>query len=142
MKCAFVALVGVALAACASTPIRWANEGDFKLHIQDNPAQQRFDLTLNSTAEVALCLSRESWPGVEGLPAGFDGAALTTTSGEKKLLPTGSAYCPGGCGQVHIEPGQSVPGFIPYSAFGDADVIAADDSRTLDFAVRPYVCSQ
>lgn len=138
-----VALLALAaLSACASTSgIRWAQDGDYALAIQDNPAQQRFDLTLSSKASAPLCLSKESWPNPAALPAGFDGATLATSSGQKELLPTGSAYCPGGCGEVRIEPGQQVQGAIPYSAFGDAAAIAADSTRTLTFQVRPYQCT-
>src|SRR5690606_31572972 len=102
MKYAAIALIGLALTACASAPLRWVQESDFHLAIKENFALQRFDLTLNSTASAAMCLSSESWPSVDGLPAGFDGATLTTTSGSKELQPMGSAYCPGGCGEIRI----------------------------------------
>lgn len=135
-------LVMAALAACASTSsIRWAQDGDYALAVQDNPEQQRFDLTLASKASGPLCLSKEAWPDAVALPAGFGGPTLTTSSGKLELLPTGSAYCPGGCGEVRIEPGQQVQGVIPYGAFGDAAAIAADSTRTLEFQVRPYQCS-
>ncbi|RTQ83420.1 MULTISPECIES: hypothetical protein [Stenotrophomonas] len=107
----------------------------------DNPTQQRFDLTLTSKATEPLCLSREAWPADNAVPAGFDGATLTTSHGKQELLPTGSAYCPGGCGEVRVEPGQAVRGALPYSAFGDAAAIAADTTRTLTFEVHPFVCS-
>ncbi|HYG07918.1 MAG TPA: hypothetical protein VD865_16115 [Stenotrophomonas sp.] len=130
------------LAACASSaPIRWASPAEFDLAVADNPAQQRFDLTLISKAAAPLCLSREAWPAEKAVPAGFDGATLTTASGKKELLPTGSAYCPGGCVEVRVEPGQAVRGALPYSAFGDAATIAADATRTLIFEVHPFVCS-
>lgn len=129
-----------ALVACASAPIRWAQDADFNLAIQDNPSRQRFDLVLTSKASVPLCLSKESWPDVAGLPLGFDGAMLATTSGNKGLLPTGSAYCPGGCGEVRIEPDQQIAGAIDYGAFGDAMKIAAESSRSLTFKVHPYLC--
>lgn len=131
-----------ALTACASSSsIRWATASDFALVIADNPAQQRFDLTLTSQASEPLCLSKEAWPAEGALPAGFGGAALTTSSGEKDLLPTGSAYCPGGCGEVRVEPGQSVRGVLYYEAFGDAAAIAADTNRELAFEPYPYICS-
>lgn len=130
----------VALAACASNSIRWAQDADFNLAIQDNPSQHRFDVVLTSKASEPLCLSKESWPDVAGLPLGFDGATLTTASGNKELSPTGSAYCPGGCGEVRIEPGQQITGAIGYDAFGDAAAIAAESSRSLAFKVHPYLC--
>lgn len=142
MKLGLSLLALAALVACASsTPIRWAPSTDFDLAMADNPAQQRFNLTLTSKATAPLCLSREAWPAEAALPAGFDGATLATSSGKKQLLPTGSAYCPGGCGEVRVEPGQSVRGVLPYAAFGDAAAIAADATRTLVFEVHPFVCS-
>lgn len=132
-----------ALTACASSAsIRWASPTDFALDIVDNPAQQHFDLTLTSKATEPLCLSKEAWPDKAGLPLGFDGATLITSTGPKELLPTGSAYCPGGCGEVRVESGQSVRGVLPYAAFGDAAAIAADSKRSLSFEIHPYICSR
>lgn len=131
----------LAITGCATTAaIRWAPKSEFDLSITDNPSQQRFDVALTSKAASALCLSKESWPSEAGLPLGFDGAVLTTSNGPKPLLPTGSAYCPGGCGEVRIEPGQRIQGAIGYSAFGDAAAIAAESSRSLTFQVQPYLC--
>lgn len=131
----------LALGACAAVPtVRWAPAADFVLAAVDNPVGHRFELTLASKAKQALCLPREAWPAEGGLPLGFDGAQLGTYSGRKELLPTGSAYCPGGCGEVRIEPGQTVRGALPYQAFGDAASIADDDGRTLHFEVHPYLC--
>ncbi|KAF1723117.1 hypothetical protein [Pseudoxanthomonas wuyuanensis] len=141
MRLAFSILVLMLTACASSAPIRWAAPVDFALAIADNPAQQRFDLTLTSKAAEPLCLSKEAWPAEEALPAGFDGATLTISSGKKELLPTGSAYCPGGCGNLRVEPGQVVRGILPYAAFGDAATIAADPTRTLTFEVHPFVCS-
>lgn len=143
MKHTLVVLVSLAiLSACASSsPIRWARATDYALAITDNPDQQRFDVVLASKADVPLCLSKEAWPAVEALPAGFNDAVLTTSVGTLDLLPTGSAYCPGGCGEVRLEPGQHVQGQIPYGAFGDASAIAADSTRLLTFQVHPYQCT-
>lgn len=139
-----VFLVALALlTACASSaPIRWVQPADFALAITDNPAKQQFDLTLTSKAAEPLCLSKEAWPAEAGLPLGFDGATLITSTGAKELLPTGSAYCPGGCGELRVGAGQSVRGVLPYAAFGDAVAITADSTRSLSFEVHPYVCSR
>lgn len=142
MKHVLPLLLVMALTSCVSSPaIRWAPLTDFEFIIADNPAHQRFDVTLTSKANAPLCLSKEAWPTAAGLPAGFDGATLTTSTGKKELLPTGSAYCPGGCGNVRLEPGQLLAGMVPYAAFGDAPTIAADPSRKLQFVVHPFVCS-
>lgn len=132
-----------AVTACASSvPIRWALPSDYGLTIVDNVAQRRFDITWTSRAAAALCLSKEAWPDKDGLPPGFDGAVLSTSVGEKALLPTGSAYCPGGCGEVRLEPGQEVHGALPYAAFGDPAAIADDAGHSLAFSVHPYYCTK
>lgn len=133
----------LALTACgASVPIRWASPSDFALTVVDHPTLKRFDLTLTSHSSALLCLSIEAWPAKEGLPLGFLGSAsVATHSGIKTLLPTGSAYCPGGCGEVRLKPGHSVRGVLPYAVFHDALVIASDSHRELDYQVHPYVCS-
>lgn len=141
MKTGSLVLMTGLLAACASSsPIRWAPPSDFALAITDNPSSQHFDLSLTSKANTALCLSKESWPTESGLPLGFDGAQLKTSNGVKELLATGSAYCPGGCGYIRIEPRQRLRGLIPYSAFGDEKNITSDLNRRLIFEVHPFIC--
>jgi hypothetical protein len=135
-----VAGIVFALAGCAPAPIRWASGADYAIAISDNPTQQRFDLLLTSRASQAICLSNESWPHETGLPPGFLGARLKTSGGQRELLPTGSAYCPGGCGELRVEPGKQIRGVIRYEAFGDPTAIATDRIRALSFAPRPYVC--
>lgn len=71
-----------------------------------------------------------------------DDAVLETLAGSMSLLPTGSAYCPGGCGELRIEPGRSLRGVVPYRLFGDEGVIAAEAQRTLRFEVHPWVCGR
>jgi len=142
VKRGYALLVLATLAACVSSSIRWARPTDFSMVIVDNPARKRFDLTLTSKATEPLCLSKEAWPDEAGLPLGFDGAALVTSAGTKELLPTGSTYCPDGCGEVRVVPSQSVHGILPYSAFGDEEAIAKDSVRTLFFEAHPYICSK
>ncbi|MGH8465723.1 MAG: hypothetical protein ACRER5_16390 [Pseudomonas sp.] len=143
MKRGFALLALMTLTACVSSPsIRFARPADFALVMVDNPAQKRFDLTLTSKGTESLCLSTEAWPGLASLPMGFDGATLVTSSGANELLPTGSAYCPGGCGEVRVASGLSVHGILRYSAFGDESAIAKDSMRVLSFEVHPYICSK
>ncbi|WP_294995441.1 hypothetical protein [uncultured Stenotrophomonas sp.] len=142
MKNGLLSIALMALAACAAVPaIRWVPASDYALAVTDNPGAQRFDVTLISRAKAPICVSREWWPTVGALPAGFDGATLVLSGGARNLLPTGSAYCPGGCGEIRIEPGRQLQGQIPYSAFGDAAEIAADGERSLGFQVHPYECA-
>lgn len=138
-------LMTIALTACTTTmtPIRWAPSEDFDLTVTDSPIAQRFDITLTSRAHTSLCLPRETWPTETAvLPAGFDNAILITSSGKKELLSTGSAYCPNGCGEIRIEPGQTLRGTLPYSAFEDAAAISSDSIRTLMIEVNPFICAR
>lgn len=139
-----LSLLGILeLTACAvSAHTRWAAPTDFALTIFDNPSLKRFDLTLTSHALTLLCLPKYAWPSEGGLPVGFDGAGVITRSGLKASLPNGSAYCPGGCGEVRLKPNQSIRGVLPYAAFEDVAAIISDSHRALDFKVYPYVCSK
>lgn len=136
-----VVVLCMATGACVG-PTRYAAPGSFSLSVTDNPADKQFDLVLNSAANAPLCLAKETWPAESGVPLGFDGAVLQTPSGSRSLQSTGSAYCPGGCGELRIEPGRSLRGVVPYRLFGDEGVIAAEAQRTLRFEVHPWPCGR
>lgn len=137
-----IALVCVVATACA-TAFRRAEPGDFTVSVVDNVAARRFDVVLVSTADKPLCLSKESWPAEDGtFPMGYEGAVLTTAAGALHPKAAMTAYCPGGCGEVRIDPGQRMPASVAYAAFADADAIAADAQRSLAFPVYPYYCTK
>lgn len=132
----------VVIAACA-TSFKRATPEDFSITVTDSPAKKRYDVALTSTANATLCLSKESWPAEDGtFPMGYEGAVLTTASGPLHPKPAMTAYCPGGCGEVHLEPGQTLQASIAYAAFGDAEAIAVDPDRSLSFPVYPYYCTR
>lgn len=137
-----VTLLCVAIAACAS-PFRRAEPQDFRVSVVDNPAKKRYDVALASAVGAPLCLSKEGWPAEDGtFPMGYEGAVLTTTTGPLHPKAAMTTYCPGGCGEVRLEPGQTLRASVAYAAFGDAEVIAVDPVRSLSFPVYPYYCAR
>ena len=138
MRGVAMAVLVVTTVACASTSTSLSPDA-YRLEIRDNPAARRFDVVLYSRHDRALCVSSDSWPlSIGTLRAENTGVYLETPSG---ILPLQgqfvSVYCPGGCGEVRVEPGATLSGFFAYSAFGDADRIAADASRRLHYALAP-----
>lgn len=124
-------------------PLRHAAPGDFSLSLIDSPTQKRYEVVLTSSVSGPLCLSKESWPTEDGsFPMGNEGAVLTAASGALHPIVAMTAYCPGGCGEVRLQPGQTLRANIAYAAFGDAEVIAADPARSLSFSVHPYFCAR
>ena len=137
-----VAFGCMVIAACATSFQRAAPE-DFSITVTDNPAQKLYDVALKSATNAPLCLSKESWPAEDGtFPMGYEGAMLVTTSGSLHPKSAMTAYCPGGCGEVRLEPGRTLQASIAYAAFGDADAIALDPARSLSFPVYPYYCTK
>ncbi|WP_152540982.1 hypothetical protein [Luteimonas huabeiensis] len=137
-----LALSCAAISACA-TPFQRAEPGDFSVSVTDNVEERRFEVVLVSTATKPLCLSGESWPDESGkFPLGYEAVVLTTTNGLLHPRASITAYCPGGCGEVEIEAGQRLEAIVAYAAFGDAEVIAEDAQRSLEFPVYPYYCSR
>jgi hypothetical protein len=117
----------------------------YTLHIQDNPAERRFDVALKSNDERPLCLSGEDWPDSSGQFV-FGSNAVALGIGDGTALPAKSglllsAYCPGGCGRVHrIELKAELRGFVAYAAFGDATDVPTEPEKQLMFLVGPYYC--
>lgn len=127
---------------CASS-IERAQPTAFELSISDNPSKRVFEVELKSKAERPLCLPVEAWPNEQGhFTTGYEAATLTTSAGLSQPRAAMTAYCPGGCGEIRVEPGKKVRGAIAYSAFGDATAIASDPTRKLSFQVFPYYCSR
>lgn len=136
------ALLCMLIPACA-TQLRRADSKDFSVSVTDRATEKRYDVVLDSAADGPLCLSKESWPIENGtFPMGYQGAVLTTTNGPLHPKAAMTAYCPGGCGEVRLEPGQTLRASIAYAAFGDAEVIAADAARSLSFPVYHYCCER
>lgn len=113
----------------------------YSLQIIDNPAEYRFDITLQSNDSKPLCVSIENWPSREGqLHMGSSLATLLTDAGAFTARDENFGYCPGGCGQHRIGPSGELRGHISYKAFGDPVRLAADKNKRLQFSVAPSYC--
>lgn len=135
-----VAFLCTAMTA-GTSPFRRADPQDFSVTVIDRPTEKRYDLVLTSAVSAPLCLSKENWPAQDGtFPMGYEGAVLTTTNGPLHPKTSLTAYCPGGCGEIRLEPAKTLRASIAYAAFGDAEVITADPVRSLSFIVYPYYC--
>ena len=141
MRAATMVAFAIMAAACASTSPPLARDA-YRLDISDNPAARRFDVVLHSRHARALCVDRDTWPTSQGaLFVENDEVYLETSTGPRPMKsPFSSVYCPGGCGERQIKPGDALTGFFAYTAFGDADEIAADAGRRLHYAVTPHDC--
>lgn len=137
-----VILLCVATTACTGA-IRWAEPRHFSFSVVDNPKEKRYDIALTSSATAPLCLPKENWPAEDGtFPTGYEGAFLTMTTGLLQPNTVMTAYCPGGCGEVRLEPGQTLRSRIAYAAFGNAEIVASDPVRSISFPVHPFYCRQ
>jgi hypothetical protein len=134
-------MLALLAAACASTSAPLTPDA-YHLEVTDNPAKQRFEVVLQSHHDRALCVEMYDWPTPEG--ALFVESSVVSLSTADGLLAVNStmrsAYCPGGCGETRIEPGAALTGHFAYAAFGDAERIAADPSRRLQYTITPQVC--
>lgn len=139
----FAGALALLAAACASTSAPLTPDA-YSLKVTDNPAKRRFDVVLQSHHDRALCVETYDWPTSEGaLFVESSVVSLSTVGGLLAVNSTmRSVYCPGGCGETRIEPGETLAGHFAYAAFGDAERIAADSSRRLDYAISPHVCQR
>lgn len=133
----------MALAACASTGAGHVDGAPprFTLVAEPNDAQKRFDLRLVSTDIRPLCLTAEQWPSPSGkVESGGARAVLIMNAQRFPASNANFGYCPGGCGQLRVEPGNDLNGFVGYAEFGDERLIASTPDKTLRFNVQPYLC--
>lgn len=128
--------------ACSATrPDDAKVPAKFKLVTSVNDALARFDLRLVSRDYRPLCLTAEQWPSRQGkVESGGTRAVLRVKDQDLPAKDTNFGYCPGGCGELRIEPGKDLSGFIGYAEFGDEEAIASMTDKTLKFDVEPYVC--
>lgn len=137
-----MALFSIAWLCSCAEKITRPESGHYKLNVTDNTKEHRFDVSLESFDNRALCISIESWPNSSGsftveksdtfLQVGVD-----RLPAKSKLM---SVYCPGGCGEYRVEANGSLEGFISYEVFGDPERLAAAHGKYLDFPVKPYYC--
>lgn len=138
--CALMLLV--VLQSSCSTAVTRPSPNNFRVEIMDNLDERRFDVSVTSLDDHAICVSKESWPGESGGFTGPQDSTYLQVGSER--LPVRSAlssiYCPGGCGEHHVAPHGVLRGFIAYGEFADANAVAAEPRKELHFTVTPYYC--
>ena len=141
-------LFGINLAAigCATIAARRETRAfaatDYKLIVQANDPERRFDLTFLSNTSRPICFSLEDWPNNLGESAGGGGRALLhTATGDMPASDTNFGFCVGPACELHVQPKQSLKGYISYKEFGDPLRIASDASKRLEYRIKPYFCA-
>lgn len=141
-KTLFMLAAFAAIGACATHGVEKAATTEFAFSVRENVSSSRFELELTSTSGAAICLPSESWPNDQGkLMVDVPGVVLSV--GDQEFAAKGtlfSAYCPGGCGVVRVDPGETVQGFLDFSVFGDPEMISGAESRRLIYPISPYRC--
>lgn len=130
-------MVNVACAPLITHP----TSDSYNLQIVDNIDKRKFDVILRSKDNLPICVSVLVWPSSFGhLHMGSSIATLHAATGELLAKDANFGYCPGGCGEYRIEPGDKLSGFIAYEIFGDPEQLASDSSKQLKFSVKPTYC--
>ena len=116
----------------------------FRLEVTDNPKLKRFDLNLVSLDDRTLCISIGDWPNEDGEVQGASQWLSIESAGKMYRAhdPSVIADCFIGDCAMRVKPHDTLRGFIPYSVFGKAEVIAALATKRLQYEVRPFVCEK
>jgi hypothetical protein len=137
-----LAIGGPLVAAGCASSMAFVGRSRYELNVRDNVDARRFDIVLKSKDEHAICISNEHWPNTSGrFTVEIDDVFVKTASGLMKAKSgLSSAYCPGGCGEHRVKPGDELKGFISYASFGDPEELARAFTRELEFQAKPYYC--
>jgi hypothetical protein len=116
----------------------------FRLEVTDNPKLKRFDLKLLSLDDRTLCISIGDWPNEAGEIQGASQWVSIESAGKTYHAhdPTVIADCFIGDCAMRVKPHGTLSGFIPYSAFGKAEMIAALPIKHLQYEVKPFACEK
>jgi hypothetical protein len=138
----FMAIVLIAAMPSCAQKITRPTADRYSLNIIDDIEARRFNLSLNSIDNRALCVSIENWPDSLGhFMVENNDVSLRIGQNHLKAKSTLiSVYCPGGCGEHRIEPNDSLRGFISYDVFDDSETLAAEREKILNFPVTPRYC--
>lgn len=105
---------------------------------------KRFDLKLISLDGRTLCIYIGDWPNDEGEIQGASQWVSIESAGKTYRAhdPNVIADCFIGDCAMRVKPHDTLRGFIPYSTFGKAKVIASLPDKHLQYAVTPFVCEK
>ncbi|WP_146095900.1 hypothetical protein [Xanthomonas arboricola] len=129
------------LGACA-TSITRPSVDRYILSVTDDVEERRFEVVLKSLDDRSLCVSKDSWPNIEGRFTVEMEGVYVKSGGEVFFSQSNlmSAYCPGGCGEHRIKPKSELRGRVSYESFSDSRKFENDTSKQLVLSVNPYYC--
>ena len=130
------------LTSCTGIPPRREPEAgrDYYLAVRANASEQRFDLTLVSTANADLCLAPDNWPSAEGWMdhQGEPRVRATVAGRDYPLAENNMGYCPG-CIAARLKAQGRVSASLPYARFEGLGTKPAS-APDLRFSPSPYWC--
>lgn len=112
---------------------------DFTLAIRDAPERQRFELELTAGA-APICFTIEQWPDRHGRVDTGRIAHVSTETGRFEASNENFGYCPGGCGEIRVEPRARLSAFVAYDQFPAGASLSLAAVRRLDYDFHPYSC--
>ena len=141
-RVAFVVLIPMACAACASTPVA-SPQPKFALTVSNEPAAKRFLVSLRSLEQhQQVCLNVRHWPKAGNIFAPH-AASVVTVAGTFEADFVDMGYCPGGCGEIRLGPLQTISGELSYSAFPEESRLAAEQGHAqLSLDIHPTFCTE
>ena len=142
IACTYMAASLIVLLCSCAQKVTRPTADRYNLEITDNVEARRFDVSIESKDSRTLCISTESWPNSLGrftveTDENFVQVGASRLPAKSKLMST---YCPGGCGELQIEPHGSLRGSISYDVFDDPEKLATEPLKRLIFPVAPYYC--
>lgn len=113
----------------------------YRLDIKDNPAAERFELTLRSLDHRMICLARGSWPNQGGhIDWGSQWVRVQSKNRSFPARDWNFGSCEGDDCTLRVPAQGKLVGFIGYSEFGDPKEIAALPKRRVHFNPLVFVC--
>ena len=122
------------VAACAHTSDLFRVDYTY----QDNPSQERIDLSFENKSSRSVCLLPEFWPNQAGkVNQASDYIHLVVNQQVFRLTSFNTGYCPS-C-VTKVRPGEKAEAFIGYADFGLPDS-HYHLTKELVFDLRVYNC--
>jgi hypothetical protein len=128
-----------ALSSCAHTPAPPPEAPRIAVHVEDDPAHQRFLIEVTLVDVRKACVEDETLPTQIGTVVNGSRIRLRTIGAVLAPEENNGGFCPGGC-YSEMQPGESRKRFVNYSVFGNAEQIASLLSRTLEFSPDVFWC--
>lgn len=113
---------------------------EFKFTYTFDASHDRVVVELTASPEE-LCLPVEQWPSARGtVDQGARRVAIVTGTSRIEAASDRFADCAGGCGYLKVQPGKPLIGFVSLEQFVGLDKSDLDNSATLTYELKPFVC--